>query len=244
MLAISTYSLTRSSTLRDREQTSADQFFTNATQVRQAMRSGNEEIPEVLLSLPRVFGARPIANVGGEEPWRTLGLTPAEIPESMQDRVLESDGSEAYRMRYSSEGQSQLAFGWKLGPSGEAYFEVVPLSDLEDNLRSLALTLAGAGVLTAAAASVLGVWVGSRVLRPLRTISSAAEAITRGQLSTRLEEHDDPDLTALDELVQRDGERAAGPHRAGRALRLRRVPRAAVAAHDAAGVGGCARLAP
>jgi signal transduction histidine kinase len=197
MLAISTYSLTRSSTLRDREQAAADQFFTNATQVRQAVRSGNEEITEVLESLPRIFGARPIAYLGGAQPWLTLSLNPQEIPESMRERVLDSDGTEAYRMRYPDGGQTQLAFGWKLVPTGESYFEVVPLSDVEDNLRSLAFTLAGAGVLTAAAASVLGVWVGSRVLRPLGTISSAAEAITRGQLSTRLEEHDDPDLSAL-----------------------------------------------
>ena len=78
-----------------------------------------------------------------------------------------------------------------------AYFEIVSLSELEDTLASLGVSLLAAALVTTLAGAGLGFWASRRALRPLTEVAQAAEAIAGGALDTRLESVDDVDLAPL-----------------------------------------------
>ena len=118
-----------------------------------------------------------------------------------------------------------------------AYFEIVSLDDLEDTLeraRRVASSAPRSSPPSPAPASAGGPAAGPCGRSP--GVSTAATALAAGRLDTRLESSDDPDLRPIADVVQRHGPGPAGPHRARRPVRLRREPRAAIAAHDAGGV--------
>jgi signal transduction histidine kinase len=96
-----------------------------------------------------------------------------------------------------------------------AYFEIVSLDELENTLESISISLLAAALLATMAGAAVGWWAARRVLRPLRGVSDAAQAIASGRLETRVEASDDADLAtladsfnemavALEERVQRD----------------------------------------
>jgi len=78
-----------------------------------------------------------------------------------------------------------------------AYFEIVSLSDLEDTLGALGVSLLGASLASTLAAAGLGWWASRRALRPLTGVSTAAMALAAGRLDTRLETSDDRDLRPI-----------------------------------------------
>jgi two-component system, OmpR family, sensor histidine kinase MtrB len=199
LLAGSTYSLTRSVSLRQRENESESQFFLNAQQVQQATAGDDADLVALLQSLPRLADAQPIINTAGgaEDAWNSPSLERQDLPEVLIRAVVDSNGLAAQRMRYDLDGSPRLAMGLHLSGSEVLYFEVVPLSEVAKSLNSLAAILAAATVVTTAAGVGLGVWIGGRVLRPLADISDAAQAIAGGRLETRLERVDDPDLASL-----------------------------------------------
>jgi len=101
-------------------------------------------------------------------------------------------------MRFSYRDSTQLAVGVPLSSSVDAaYFEIVPLDELEGTLESLGISLVGAALVTTLAGAGLGWWAARRVLRPLAGIGDAARSIAEGELKTRVEASEDPDLAAL-----------------------------------------------
>lgn len=202
LLAGSTYSITRSVILSQREDASEQQFFLNAQQVQSATRTGDvavDEIGTLLQGLPNLAGSRPIVNTdaGAEDSWSSPSLSRQDLPNSLIETVAASDGALAQRMRYSVQGTPRLALGLHFPSSDVLYFEVVDLDEIADTLGSLALILTIATVVTTLAGVGLGVWISGRVLRPLADISDAAQALAGGRLETRLQEVDDPDLATL-----------------------------------------------
>jgi signal transduction histidine kinase len=217
LLAASTYSLTRSATLSQRESSAEQQFFLNARTVQRDTQSEDISLDLLLQSLPRLAGARPIVNTAGgaQDAWNAPSLTPQELPQALIESVAASTGEAAQRQRYSLNGLPRLAMGIRFPETDVLYFEMVELEDVADNLRSLAIILVAATVVTTLAGIGLGVWIGGGVLRPLADISNAAQAIAGGRLDTRLQDADDPDLAplvnsfndmvaALEERIERD----------------------------------------
>ena len=194
LLAVATFGITRETTLRQRQNSSQDQFFKNLSLVREQLNNPRANIDQILDSLPGLAGSRPLLFHDGE--WITTFLQPADVPERMRDVVV-TRADVPFRQRYSQGNRPQLALGMQVPATDSLYFEVIPLEELNDILRRLALTLALTGLVTTVAGALVGIWVSSRVLRPVRDISGAAEAIAGGRLDTRLEHVDDPDLASL-----------------------------------------------
>ncbi|MGH3425188.1 MAG: HAMP domain-containing sensor histidine kinase, partial [Nocardioidaceae bacterium] len=80
---------------------------------------------------------------------------------------------------------------------GDAYFALFPLEDLNHTLRILALTLAGAAVVTSLAGMFLGRFASNVALRPLAELTGVAAAVARGDMGARLRQEKDPDLGGL-----------------------------------------------
>lgn len=209
LLAAVTYGVTRSTSLDQRTESAERQFIVNAGLVGQSSRAEDVAYLDLLSSLPQVAGGQPIANIlTPEESWVAPSLVPDDLPEALITVVREQPG--AFQMRYSNGGDPALAFGIVLTPSEVAYFEVITLNEIADNLRSLLVTLIVATLGTAIAGALLGVWVSSRILSPIGSVSSAAQAIAAGDLATRLEGRSDPDL---DVIVNSFNDMAAGLER-------------------------------
>lgn len=200
VLVVITYGLSRQSMLQQREESSQRQFFANARQVQSSLRAENPDLTQLLESLPSLSGSRSIVRTG-DETWVSLSLTPNDVPALLVMSAVEFP--EAKTMRYRLDDEPVLAFGLQLRPSAAstfnevAYFEVVPLAEVENTLESLALILLVGGALTVLVGVGIGLWASGGLLRPLTDISDAARSIAHGRFDTRLEEVKDPDLDAL-----------------------------------------------
>ncbi len=200
VLVVITYGLSRQSMLRQREESSERQFFANARQVQSSLRAEHPDFTQLLESLPSLSGSRSIIRTGNET-WTSLSVTPNDLPPQLVVAVIEASGARS--MRYRLDDQPVLAFGLQLRPGRAstldevAYFELVPLEEMENTLESLALILLVGGALTVLVGVGIGLWASGGLLRPLTEISDAATSIAQGRFDTRLEEVRDPDLAAL-----------------------------------------------
>ena len=178
LLVVMTYSLSRGSMLGLRHDSSEAQFFANATQVQSSLRAESPDFAVLLESLPSLSGSRSIVRTGPDT-WRSPSLVPSDLPDELVAALERSD--QAHAMRYRLDGVPQLALGLRLRPSAVSqlsetlYFEVVPLSEIEATLASLRLILGVGAALVVLIGVAVGAWAGGRLLRPLATVSDAAE---------------------------------------------------------------------
>ncbi|WP_420623768.1 sensor histidine kinase [Candidatus Poriferisodalis sp.] len=200
LLVVMTYSLSRGSMLGLRHDSSEAQFFANATQVQSSLRAESPDFAVLLESLPSLSGSRSIVRTGPDT-WRSPSLVPSDLPDELVAALERSD--QAHAMRYRLDGVPQLALGLRLRPSAVSqlsetlYFEVVPLSEIEATLASLRLILGVGAALVVLIGVAVGAWAGGRLLRPLATVSDAANSIAHGRFDTRVERSDDPDLAVI-----------------------------------------------
>jgi len=213
LLAGTTYGLTRSTLIRQRDDAGLRQAYQNARTVRASLESSPNDLLRVLNSLQAPSSSHPILYYRGK--WTPLSSEygQSSLRLSLQQRVLED--ATPSRMVYSQRGHPVLAIGIPLPGVDASYFEIVGLDELTSTLRSVGVSLVGAGALTTALGVVLGMWASRRAVRPLAGAAVAAKAIADGRLDTRLEVTEDADLAlltgafndmaaALEERVERD----------------------------------------
>lgn len=221
VLVVLTYSLTRGSLLNQRQESSRTQFFANARQVQAALRSEDPDFGVLLESLPSLAGSRPIVWTGPNT-WRAPSLTPDALPSALVQATTKPTGNTgSFEMRYRLDGTALLALGLLLQPDEisqlmqVAYFEVVPLGEIESTLTSLRTILLVGAAFTIMLGAGIGVFTSRRLLQPLTDISTASAAIAKGRFKTRVARNKDPDLdkiaqsfndmaNALESRIERD----------------------------------------
>jgi signal transduction histidine kinase len=188
------YGFVREEFADNREEEAASEVVGNAEVVREFLRTEEIDRRRVLERLRTPVGGSPV--LLSDEQWYPLDIDRGrkELPPALIQRV--TSGQPA-RMRYRLDGEALLAVGVPLPSARAAYFEIVSLGELDDDLRALALALVAAAVLTTAAGALLGAAFSRRVLRPLADVRQAATAIAGGRLDTRVAKVDDADLGAL-----------------------------------------------
>ncbi|CAN5739353.1 HAMP domain-containing sensor histidine kinase [soil metagenome] len=207
LLAVSTWGLTRENLLSQRESAAIRQVYLDAVTVRNQLASssasGNPVDGQELTAieaLPTSTSSRPIlARTTDEGTLQGFVALENEFGEDalpLALRELVASGRPG-RMRYTYNGDPQLAVGVPIPALEAAYFEIVSLDELDRTLESLGISLLGASLVTTMAGATLGWWASRRALRPLSQVSQAAEAIAGGRLDTRLEAVDDVDLSLL-----------------------------------------------
>lgn len=213
LLSLTAYTLTRSSLLDRQEVTASARVGANAETIERGLEAGTA-LNDLVASLNRPEGVQPLLivdNVAFAPSAFSFGE--ADLHGDLRRKTI--DLNRPMKMRYrrsqldtpalieGAEDDVVLVIGLPLNPDEEPrtrnaqYFEATSLADVEATLRSLALVLLAATAFTALTGVLLGFYVAQRLLRPLRTISTAAELIAGGELSTRLNEESDRDLQAL-----------------------------------------------
>jgi two-component system, OmpR family, sensor histidine kinase MtrB len=195
VLSSVTYFLVRSALVEQREQRAIDLAFANARLVQQALESNPASVQPILTGLPSPGSSRPLVFYRGEWTALTSEYGRDSVPETLRTRVVD-DGVAAV-MLSGLNGQPVLAVGIPMPLVGAAYFELGGLDDIDDTLASVAISLAGASVLTIGLGALLGGVAARRAVKPLADAAQAARAIAGGRLDTRLEPADDQDLGAL-----------------------------------------------
>ena len=116
------------------------------------------------------------------------------MPPELVERTLNDKTS---RQRFQFENKPYEAIGVAVPSIGLHYFEAFPVTDVQNTLRTIQITLLIGVVLITLAAGVLGLIMSRTVLQPLTRVAFAANQIATGGLDTRLVQEDDPDLDRL-----------------------------------------------
>lgn len=192
LLSATTWTLTRENLLNQRESAATVIVYQNATVVQR--RARDADLQELLSTLSSPLGGRPVLLTADGPVSLTAEFGRDALPAALRETV---EGGTPARMRYELRGKMQLAVGIPIPSANVTYFEIVSLSDLQDTLEALGVSLVGAALVTTLAGAGLGWWASRRALRPLTGVSTAALALAAGRLDTRLQTSADPDLQPI-----------------------------------------------
>lgn len=195
-LAITTYGLTRSNVVAQRDGSSVDATRRNAQLVQTTLRGSQPIIQDALDALRGLGVQRALIWYRQSQEWYggSGRYTSGALPQELVDRVI--DDAVPSRMIVQVGGESSIAVGWPI-PNVGAYFEFFSLDEVDDTLGSVGLSLLLAGLITTGLGVLLGIFAARRAVRPVGAAAQAAQAFAGGRLDTRLEPTDDPDLGVL-----------------------------------------------
>lgn len=186
-VSLTTLAVARQTLLESREQSATRRALANASVIagQNLSQADAAELQTALSSLSEA-GRPSVAWNGGE---RSVSLdsrsTIDDLPPELVDRALEAkDGA---IMRFVAGGQTLVGVAVPIADQDAAYFEVSPLDDIGDALRTIGIALLAAVAASTAVAAVLGYWASRYTIRPLTRVSEAAESVALGRLDTRIE---------------------------------------------------------
>ena len=193
-MAIVSYELTRSYLLAGRERATVRATAYDARIITASLAGDRPDVVAVLKSLDTGGNRRTLLRRDGR--WYTRNADPGAadaVPAGLQ-RLVEQGGQGAQWVRV--DGVPALVIGVSLSPT-TALYEIDYLRELDQTLRTLAWVLGLVAAAVAAAGAGLGWYATRYVLRPLRSVADAAQGITDGDLSARLDPVAEPDLARL-----------------------------------------------
>lgn len=202
-VAGATYFLAQNRLLSFREAEHRDQAYFNAADLALKLSAvPDDDDPEVVrlwytstlggLSHPNGAGSLILLPTGEH---RSLTLRETDLPDSVVDQIRDQVYPVAGQRYVMPDGAPAYVMG--IAIDDVAYFEVLPLTELDSTLSSLRVILVGVAALASLAGALLGNYFARRALAPLPRISSAAGAIAAGDFSTKLELQADRDLDVL-----------------------------------------------
>jgi len=197
-LAAITYSFTKSTLIKQREKAGVEQTYHDAYVALNFLASASAN-PQASASaaidvLINLGVARPVLNYHDSWAQNTLSFGQEVVPAALKEKVFANEPS---MMVITVKSERVLVVGVPLGAAEGAYFEFFSLTEVDDTLRSVGLSLLFAGFITTLAGAVLGSVASRRAVKPLGDAAQAAKAIAGGRLDTRLETTDDHDLRLL-----------------------------------------------
>ena len=200
-LSVVTYASTRSYLLGQRSEVAQRQAFNNAQLMRNIVETDTANIADLITQIRTEQGGYAVIQLD-ERPGRTalfyaqepLRFTQSNLPTELVELTLQDKTG---RQRFEFENRPYEAIGVAVPSIGLHYFEAFPVTDVENTLRTIQITLLIGVVLITLAAGVLGFSMSQNVLRPLTRVALAANKIATGGLDTRLVHEDDSDLERL-----------------------------------------------
>lgn len=193
-LSVVAYQLVRTQLVEDRQDRATGQAYVNARAVRNALRTPAPDLNTILGSLSTNARSTTLAWVDGQWFAGSVGAGPGLLPGALEQAVAEGDaGSQIVDVG----GVPSVVVGVPIVEADARYYEMIPLDDIDRALSGLARGLALAATIATVGAAVAGWFVSRKVLSPVRTMAAAAERITDGDLSARLDAFGDPELEPL-----------------------------------------------
>jgi two-component system, OmpR family, sensor histidine kinase MtrB len=190
-LSVSTYQIARWYLLDQRERLAVRQAFINASVAKGLLASGGAVPLDVIGTVGTASGTRALLNTGGKWFAATVELDESKVPSAVLTSV---QAGAAVEQRVDINGSPYLVVGVSLPGLASSYFEFVPLREYQRTLETLFVVLLIAGSVTTLGGALGGWMLSRRVLQPLSDVAAAAQAMSDGDLSSRLAVGNDPDL--------------------------------------------------
>ena len=195
-LATTTFGLTRSNLVTERDEVAIATSQRNALTVAQTLRPTFPSEPSAATASLERTGVQRYMIWYRDRQYGTPPYTRDNIPPELFDRVVGK--GESARQIARVDDELNIVVGWSV-PDVGAYFEFFRLDDVDSNLSNLRVALFFAALITTGLGVLVGIFAARRAVRPLGTAAQAASAIAGGRLDTRLENTEDPDLRVLTE---------------------------------------------
>jgi two-component system sensor histidine kinase MtrB len=197
ILAFTTYGLSRSSLLQQREEVALTTSRRNAQGVQRDLGGGQAPtVTPALEALERIGVQRYLIWYRDDWTGGAASYGQDALPEDLVDKVV-GRGESAWQIIEVAD-ELNIVVGWDV-PSVGAYFEFFSLDEVDSTLSSVRLSLVLAAAITTLLGLLLGLFAARRAVRPLGTAAQAASAIAGGRLDTRIEPTVDPDLRMMSE---------------------------------------------
>ncbi len=192
-VSVTTYVVAREYLVSQRENSALTRALLDGRAVDAAL-VGGQAPGSAVATVPPVGRSQALVRIGTT--WFTSGVTvsPSDLPESLVNEAVERGGAQQ-RFRVGSEPYYGVAFSVRDG----YYLELFPLSDLDDTLRLAFWIIAVIAGLAFIVGSLIGRYVGARLMRPLTSLGRGARQVADGDLDVRLPETGDPDLDPIGE---------------------------------------------
>ncbi|GAA3275602.1 HAMP domain-containing histidine kinase [Dactylosporangium vinaceum] len=193
-MALVSYELTRSELITGRERAAVRSATFDARVIAAGLNTDRPDIGGMIRSLDTGGNRRVLVFHLGQWYGRNADTgASSAIPQRLQG-LVGSTGQGIQRLRV--DGSPAVIVGILLTPA-TALYEIDYLRELDQTLRTVGWVLVLVASAVAAAGAGLGRYATRHVLRPLRSVADAAQGITAGDLSARLDESRDPDLARL-----------------------------------------------
>ena len=200
-LSVVTYASTRSYLLGQRSEVAQRQAFNNAQLMRNIVDTDGANIADLITQIRTEQNGYAVVQLDArpdrsslfyaQEPLR---FTQSNLPAELVELTL---SNKTGRQRFQFENRPYEAIGVAVPSVGLHYFEAFPVTEVENTLRTIQITLLIGVVLITLLAGVLGLYMSKNVLQPLTRVALAANQIATGGLDTRLTHEDDNDLERL-----------------------------------------------
>jgi signal transduction histidine kinase len=198
ILAITTYGLSRSSLLQQREEVALTTSRRNAQGVQRDLGGGQAPtVTPALEALERIGVQRYLIWYRDDWTGGAASYGQDALPEDLVDKVVDR-GESAWQIVEVAD-ELNIVVGWDV-PRVGAYFEFFSLDEVDSTLSSVRLSLVLAASITTLLGLLLGLFAARRAVRPLGTAAQAASAIAGGRLDTRIEPTVDPDLRVASDV--------------------------------------------
>ena len=194
LLASGTYFSVRHLLVEQRERTATRQAYADAALVRDSLLTYGAEVSDVLGSISPPAGAIILLRLDGV--WYSSSLDSAGPELTAEVQPVVSEGSVGVGWTELS-GPNAVVVGIPLPAVDAEYYEVAVADELDQTLWTLRVSLGICAGLTTVAGALIGRAASRRVLAPLEKVTSAAVRVSAGDVTTRLQATDDPDLAAL-----------------------------------------------
>ena len=194
VLVSTTWFLARGYLIGQREDLLTRQAFADANVLAGRLSTAGTDVGEVVAELVPSGGADVVVRSGGSWYSSSLDAGARDVPAELRDVVA---GGAAGTLRVDTPDGPALLVGVPVDSADAEFYELAPLTELRQVLRTLAAVLTAGALAATAAGAAFGVWASRRSVQPLEQVAAAATRIAGGELTTRLPATDDPDLLAI-----------------------------------------------
>ncbi|MCB9403920.1 MAG: HAMP domain-containing histidine kinase [Microthrixaceae bacterium] len=194
LVALVCFLVTRETLVRQRQEGAERQMFLNARAARSELRTEGALPLDALSRVQTSPDGVALLRIDGRWFASSVGFSGADVPADLM--AVAARGSAGHQTVVRN-GEPVVVVATPVVDIDAVYVELVPMSDVAGTLRRLRQSLALA-VVGAASLGALAGWAASgRLLRPVRRMADAANAIGAGELDQRLEADGDADLEPL-----------------------------------------------